>query len=166
MVEVRHLAAVEDCWGGKMFMYYSCTPPKKFPGLPPFPAWSFVSPLSGEETIGVFQYWPILGIGGFKFCNWGSRELSRKNTKLPHYLNGFPELLGMGLIMALSLSGDCAGAFLKFRWTVRKWCLEHAPKESTGWSTELLMHTLTVISTNNSREVLVPDQTMRPWTIQ
>lgn len=120
----------------------------------------------GGKKTRVFQCRHILGIGGFKFHNWGSRELARKNTRLLYYLNGFPELLGMGLIIAWGLSRDCAGAFLKFRWTVRKWCLEHVPRESRDWSTELPMHTLTVTSTNKSIGVhALLDQTMRPWTI-
>lgn len=36
---------------------------------------------------------------------------ARKNTRVSHYLNGFPLLLGMGLIIAWSLFRDCAGAF-------------------------------------------------------
>lgn len=144
MVEGRHSASVEDCWkGGKkeLFMYCSCTSPqKKFIGLSPFADWGFiVSHCQGRAKYGFLQH--ILGIWGFKFHNWGSRELARKNTRLPRYFNGFREGLGRGLIIASGLSGDCAGVFLKFRWIVRKWCLTHTPKESMGCSPERLMRT-------------------------
>lgn len=73
--------------------------------------------LSGEDKVWTFQH--VLGNWSVKFHTWGSRELARKNTRLPHYFNGFPELLGRGLIIASSLSGGQAGVFLKFRWTVK-----------------------------------------------
>lgn len=73
--------------------------------------------LSGEDKVWTFQH--VLGNWSDKFHTWGSRELARKNTRLPHYFNGFSELLGRGLIIAASLSGGRAGVFLKFRWTVK-----------------------------------------------
>lgn len=100
--------------------------------------------MSGEDKIWTFQH--ILGNWSVKFHTWGSRELARKNTRLPHYFNdfnGFPELLGRGLIIASSLSGDCAGAFLKFRWTVKSG-VESTPLRR-AWAAPLsLMYTLKV----------------------
>lgn len=91
--------------------------------------------------------------------------LARKNTRFPHYLNGFPPLLGMGLIIAWSLFRDCAGAFFKFRWTVWKSYIEHTPKKSSNCSTDFPTHTLGVISTNKSRIEHVPNQTIKPLII-
>lgn len=102
-------------------------PRKTFLGFPPFAHWGLLLHIVwGGRNLGFsIHFWNL----GFKFHNWGSRELARKKTRLSHYFNGFPELLERGLIIASSLSGDCAGVFLKFRSSVRKRCLEHAPKE-------------------------------------
>ena len=73
------------------FMHCSSTSfQKKFLWLLPFSDWGFiVSHCLGREKVGVFQCQHTLGIGGFNFRNWGSRELARKSTRLPHYFHGF-----------------------------------------------------------------------------
>lgn len=92
--------------------------------------------LSGEDK--TFQH--ILGNWSVKFHTWGSRELARKNTRLPHYFNGFPDLLGGGLIIASSLSGDCAGVFWSSGGQWRSGVKSTPPlRESIGWALCTLM---------------------------
>lgn len=142
MVEERHSAAVEYCWKGEIAVYVlflHLFPEKRFLGFLLLHWGLLLRIVWGGQNLGVsIHLWNL----GFKFHNWGSRELARKNTRLPHYFNSFPELLERGLIIASSLSGDCAGVFLKFRSSVRKQCLEHAPKERRLFQSSLCTYML------------------------
>ena len=105
-----------------------------------------------------------LGIWGFKFCNWGSRELAGKSCRLPHYFRGFLSRR-QGPHQSLRSPGGSTSAFLKFRWTVRKSCLEHTRKEISGslWSNP--GRHLTFLLTNQSSLVHVLNKTIKPLTV-
>ena len=140
-LKTRHAATVEDCWKrGKTLCLFLHFFPENVSWVSSFFRLGlYYFYIVWGDKIWIFQH--ILGILGFKFHNWGSRGLARKNTRLPHCFNGFPELLGSRLIIASSLSVDCAGVFLKFRWTLKECHLKHTPKESKGCSTERLLNT-------------------------
>lgn len=94
-------------WIKTLFIHCSLSSSQKgFLGLLPFTfQWFYCLILSRREKMGFFRCQHILRIWDFKFLNWGSRELARKKTRLPHYLNGFPELVGLGFIITWTLSG-------------------------------------------------------------
>lgn len=156
---------MEDCWkvggGGVVYVLFLHLFPENVSWASSFFRLGFnCLTSSGEDKIWTFQH--ILGNWSVKFHTWGSRELARKNTRLPHYFNGFPELLGRGLIIASSLSGDCAGVFwssgVQWRSGVER---TPPPPGEHGLS---LMYTYGV-STGKSRAVHVPNQTSKPRTV-
>lgn len=121
--------------------------------------------LSGQGKNEVFfSCQHSLGIWGFKFCNWGSRELAGKSCRLPHYFRGFLSRR-QGPHQSLQSPGGPTSAFLKFRWTVRKSCLEHTRKEISGslWSNP--GRHLTFLLTNQSSLAHVLNKTIKPLTV-